>query len=49
VGGLSLTCKGALLGFTLDEPAQGLLGVRFRSGPIEQCFAFGGMVVQIGR
>src|SRR5262249_36536480 len=46
VGGLSLACKGALLGFTLDEPTQGALGLRFSVGPIEQCFVLGGTIVQ---
>ena len=45
--GLTATCLGALLGFTLDEPTQGALAVSFTPGTGRRtCLAFGGLVTK---
>ena len=45
--GLEVSCRGAGLGFTLDEPGQGALAVELRlDGAPLQCFAFGGNVAR---
>jgi hypothetical protein len=40
-------CSGTDIGFTLDEPSQGALGVRFRQGTagLGRCLLFGGSVL----
>ncbi|HEV7733804.1 MAG TPA: PQQ-binding-like beta-propeller repeat protein [Candidatus Binatia bacterium] len=45
-GGKSLkaTCRGAGIGFTLDEATQGVLEVRLTIGTIKHCMRFGGTV-----
>jgi hypothetical protein len=42
----SAMCKGASVGFTLDEPAQGELGFRLSTGatPVHYCWRFGGKI-----
>jgi len=42
----SAMCKGASVGFTLDEPAQGELGFRLSTGatPVHYCWRFGGTI-----
>jgi endo-1,4-beta-xylanase len=43
--GLDVNCRGAGLGFTLDEPSQGALEVELRlDGAPRLCFRFGGVV-----
>jgi len=45
--GLTATCTGALLGFTLDEPAQGALALSFTPGSGRRtCLEFGGIVAK---
>ena len=43
---LRATCDGSRIDFTLDEPAQGSLGVRLTTGPAAYCMFFGGVVTQ---
>jgi len=43
---LRATCDGSRIDFTLDEPAQGSLGVRLTTGPAAYCMLFGGVVSQ---
>jgi hypothetical protein len=45
---LKVVClaKAQPISFSLDEPAQERVGVRFRSGPTEYCTVFGGRVVK---
>lgn len=43
-GNLRATCDGSGIDFTLDEPAQGGLGVRLTTGPAAYCLHFGGVV-----
>jgi len=45
--GLTATCSGAQLAFTLDEPGQGALAVAFTPGTGRRtCLAFGGVVTK---
>lgn len=45
--GLTATCSGSLLGFTLDEPAQDALAVSFTPGTGRRtCLEFGGIVAK---
>ena len=43
---LRATCDGSRIDFTLDEPAQGSLGVRLTTGPAAYCMLFGGAITQ---
>lgn len=43
-GKIEATCKGAGLGFTLDEATQGTLALRLRTGTVSYCANFGGTV-----
>lgn len=43
-GYLRAVCSGAGIDFSLDEPAQGSLGVTLSSGPASYCMLFGGTV-----
>ena len=45
-GTLRATCDGSRITFSLDEAAQGSLGVRLISGPAAYCMLFGGTVTQ---
>lgn len=39
--GIKVVAKGAGIGFTLDEPAQGVVAVSLRSGGTRWCARFG--------
>lgn len=47
-GLLKAACRGAGIGFSLDEPSQGALGVTFVTGPapVGVCMHFGGSIVR---
>jgi hypothetical protein len=45
---LTASCKGAQIGFSLDEPSQGTLGVKLTTGSdsVRYCMEFGGTIVK---
>ncbi|MEW6269461.1 MAG: S8 family serine peptidase [Thermodesulfobacteriota bacterium] len=43
-GRLTASCRGAGIGFTLDEPQQGALALKLVSGDVSYCMVFGGTV-----
>jgi hypothetical protein len=43
-GSLKASCKGAQIAFSLDEPAQGEIGLELRSGHTAYCMDFGGTI-----